>query len=148
MLINTQTGGNLAEARFWPGGNPGEAVPTVDVADLKSARNAYESLAVRNPGERMSIGVDLLQTTCSKGAGVSAVTYRHLMLQTLEKLSGEQERQIRRSPGAGLRGAARIPMKWKPEFRRPASSSTRTAFCLKLKKSLRNSARVRVAAYC
>ena len=107
----------MHEARLWPGGGtPGEDVPTVDVADLKSVWSIYKAVEAMNPGKQGSVGVDIeiVRGACSAGADICAVTYRCAMLRILEMLYAERLVPSRANEflAAELKVAATIPMKW------------------------------------
>jgi len=73
--------------RCWPGGgSPGEDVPAVDVADLKSVWNMYQEWEQRHPGKQGAVDISLIKNVCSPGADLGAVTYRSSMLQLVEML--------------------------------------------------------------
>jgi hypothetical protein len=50
---------DMDEARFWPGANPDEDVPKVDVADLKAIESLYKAVEAMNPGKQGGVGVDI-----------------------------------------------------------------------------------------
>jgi hypothetical protein len=105
----------MHEARLWPGGGtPGEDVPTVDVADLKSVWSIYRDMEARNPGKQFGVGIDIIRGACSAGADIGAVTYRCAMLGMLEMLSAERLVPWRANEflATVLKVAATIPMKW------------------------------------
>jgi len=105
----------MPEARLWPsGGTPGEDVPTVDVADLKSVWSIYRDMEARNPGKQFGVDIDIIRGACSAGADIGAITYRCAMLGILEMLSAERLVSWRANEflAAVLKVAATIPMKW------------------------------------
>jgi len=71
----------------WPsGGSPGEDVPTVDAADLKSLWNMYQELEQRHPGKQGAVDISLIEKVCSPGTDLGAVTHRSSMLQLVEMM--------------------------------------------------------------
>jgi hypothetical protein len=104
----------LQEAPFSLG-NPGEDVPTIDVADLKSLWSIYRDMETRNPGKRGAVGIGIIRDACSAGADIGAVLYRGSMLDVLEMCPGELLARWKRSgefDEVVFRVAATIPMKW------------------------------------
>jgi hypothetical protein len=105
----------MQESRFWPLGNPGEDVPTVDVANLKSVWSFYRDVEARNPGGGVGVAVELTRGACSAGSDIRAIWYRSALLQMLEMFPGELLARWKRSgrfDEAVFRVAATIPMKW------------------------------------
>ena len=99
---------------FWPGGNPGELVPTVDGADIKSVWTFHQDLQSRHAGG-VAVEISILARTCSPGADIRAVTYRSAMLQLLEMCPGKILADWKRGGSfdeAVFRVAATIPLKW------------------------------------
>jgi hypothetical protein len=102
----------MQETRFPPVGNPGEDVPTIDVADFKSLWSIYRDMEARNVG---SIGIRILRDACSAGADVGAVLYRGSMIDLMEMCPGDLLARWKRSgefDEVVFRVAATIPMKW------------------------------------
>ena len=105
----------MDEERCWPGGNPGEAVPAVEAADLHSVWNTHQDIEAQHPGKAVAVGATLLEHVCSHGADIGAITYRSAMLQMLEMCGGDLLAPWRQSVHFHedvFRVAARIPMKW------------------------------------
>ena len=105
----------MQQAPFSPLGNPGEPVPTIDVADLKSLWSVYRDMEMRNPGKHGAVGVGIMRDACSVGADINAVWYRGAMLQMLDMFPGELLARWKRSgefDEVVFRVAATIPMKW------------------------------------
>lgn len=99
----------------WLGATPGEAVPTVGVADLKSVWKIYKDIESKHPGGHGAVGITLVKHSCSAGADVRAVTYRCGMLQILDRVHGDLLTTWKESGDlndAVFRVAARVPMKW------------------------------------
>ena len=96
-------------------GNPGEDVPTIDVADLRSLWSIYRDMEVRNIGALGSIGIRIVRDACSPGADIGAVLYRSSILTILEIYPGDLLARWKRSgefDEVVFRVAATIPMKW------------------------------------
>ena len=72
-------------------GNPGEDVPTIDVADLKSLWSIYRDMETRNVG----VGIRIIRDACSAGADIGAVLYRGSMIEVLEICPGASQEPIR-----------------------------------------------------
>ena len=93
-------------------GNPGEDVPTIDVADLKSLWSIYRDMETRNVG---GIGIRIIRDACSAGADIGAILYRSSMIDVLEICPGDLLARWKRSGEFNevvFRVAATIPMKW------------------------------------
>ena len=104
----------MQETTFSPLGNPDEAAPTIDVADLKSLWSVYHDMEMRNPGKHGAVGVGIIRDACSVGANISAVWYRGAMLQMLDMFPGELLTRWKRNgefDEVVFRVAATIPMK-------------------------------------
>ncbi len=100
---------------FWPGGNPGELVPTVDGADIKSVWTIHQDLKSRHPGGQVGVDISIIKRACNPGADIRAVTYRSAMLQLLEMSPGKILAAWKRGGSfdeAVFSVAATIPMKW------------------------------------
>lgn len=101
---------------MWPGGgSPGEDVPIVDVADLKSVWGIHRDIEARHPGEQVGIGVDVLRRACNAGVDIGAVSYRLAMLGILAMSLSERLAPWKvdgEFPAAVFKVAATIPMKW------------------------------------
>jgi hypothetical protein len=54
----------------------GQSVPTVDVADLKAAWQAYREAQARRPCDHIALSNDMVAKSCSKDADVNAIAYR------------------------------------------------------------------------
>jgi len=103
------------EPSLRPFGTPGEPVPIVDAADLKSVWNFYRQIESEHPGGGIGVDVELIKRACSAGADIWAVAYRCQMLWLLEMCRGDALITWKRSgqfDEAVLRVAAHIPMKW------------------------------------
>ena len=101
--------------QFRFGGNPGEPVPTVDVADLKSVWAIYHDIESRHPEGKTGVDSALIERACSAGADTHAVIYRLWMLGFLEMLPGNvlgKWKEQERLDDAVFRIIARLPMKW------------------------------------
>jgi hypothetical protein len=102
--------------RFY--GDPGEAVASVDVADLKSVWDMYQDVTSQHPGGGVGVDRSLIERVCSPRADIRAVVYRCQMLSLLEMLPGDllaTWKQSGQLQEAVLRVAARIPMSWMGE---------------------------------
>jgi hypothetical protein len=99
----------------WLGATPGEPVPTVGAADLKSVWNVSKNIESQYPGEAVGMCTTLIEKACSAGVDVRAITYRCGMLQLLERLGDDlltpwkEGGQLKE---AVFRVAARLPMVW------------------------------------
>ena len=96
-------------------GNPGDPVPTVDVADLKSAWTIYNEIESRHPKGKVAVGLAVIEQACSAGADIRAVVYRLGMLDVLEMLPGDllgRWKDKEQLDDAVFRIIARVPMKW------------------------------------
>lgn len=107
----------MDQARLWPGANPGEDVPKVDMADLKAVQRLYKTVGAMNPGKQGVVGVDtdIVRAACSAGADIGAVTYRCGMLGLLRMLPGDLLAPWMNSGefhDAVFKVAASIQMKW------------------------------------
>ncbi|HEY6304644.1 MAG TPA: hypothetical protein VIX14_16420 [Terriglobales bacterium] len=107
----------MDEDRFWPGANPDEDVPKVDVPDLKAVRGLYKAVEGMNPGQQGCVGIDIeiVRAACSAGADVGAVSYRYSMLQLLTMFPGDLLAPWSDNGefhDAVFKVAARIQMKW------------------------------------
>ncbi len=99
----------------WLGATPGDPVPTVGVADLKSVWKVYKDIESQHPEGGAAVGITLIRHSCSAGADVRAVTYRCGMLRILERVHGDLLTAWKESGqfnDAVFRVAARVPMKW------------------------------------
>jgi hypothetical protein len=93
-------------------GNPGEDVPTIDVADLKSLWSIDRDMETRNIG---AIGIRIVRDALSAGADIGAVLYRSSILTILEIYPGDllaRWKRIGEFDEVVFRVAATIPMKW------------------------------------
>ena len=68
------------------GGKPGEPVPQVDPDDLKAVWEINHEVQTSHPGERVGIGISVLEHACKPGADVKAVAYRAMNLGLLTLL--------------------------------------------------------------
>ena len=107
----------MDEARFWPGANPDDDVPKVDVPDLKAMRSLYKAVEAMNPGKQGGVGVDIeiARAACGAGADMGAVSYRYSMLQLLAMFPGDLLAPWSDNgefQDAVFKVAARIQMKW------------------------------------
>ena len=105
----------MQEDPFWLVGNPGEDVPTVDVADLKSVWSIHRDMEARNPGKQGAVGISIIRDACSAGADIGAVCYRCAMLEMLGMLPRDLDvpwRANEELPDPAFKVAATIPMKW------------------------------------
>jgi hypothetical protein len=59
---------DMDEARFWPGANPDEDVPTVDEVDLKSVWSIYQDIETRTPGKNVGVDISIIRDACSAAA--------------------------------------------------------------------------------
>jgi hypothetical protein len=66
-------------------GKAGEAVPVVDVADLKKMREYGREVQARHPGEQFAIGMGVWQQMFGPEADIAAVSYRCSMLWIFER---------------------------------------------------------------
>jgi hypothetical protein len=97
-----------------PFGTPGEPVPTVDAAELKSVWSTYRQVELDHPSGAVGICVELLKQVCSVGADVFAVSYRCRMIWLLEMCRADALLPWKRTgqfDEAIFRVAANIPMK-------------------------------------
>jgi hypothetical protein len=100
---------------FWPGGNPGEPVPSVEVADIKSVWTIYEEIRSRVPEGNVGVDISTIKRACSAHADLPAVTYRSSMLGLLEMCPGDLLAPWKRGGAldeAVFKVAATIAMKW------------------------------------
>jgi hypothetical protein len=102
------------EVRSWLG-NPGEAVPIVDVADLKSVWTVYRETQAREPGGGAHVAMHFLQQVCGPEANVQAVVHRSWMILMLDQIPGDPIASWRRSGElhqAVFTVAAQMPLEW------------------------------------
>ena len=97
------------------GGNAGDAVPAVDVADLKSVWTIYRDIESAHPGRKTAVDSRLIEGACSASADIHAVMYRLWMVGFLETMPGNllaKWKENERVDDAVFRVIARVPMKW------------------------------------
>jgi len=96
-------------------GNPGEAVPTVDVADLIAVWNVGQEVRPPHPGQAVGVDIEIYKSVCQPGADVRAICFRLMMIHALGMMGREefahldQNEQFR---NAVFKVAAWIPMTW------------------------------------
>ncbi len=97
------------------GGKPGQPVPPVDPDDLKTAFEIFQNVARRYPDGRSDVGVDVFQHPCKPGAGISAITYRAMMLGVVVRHAQAQLAPWTKDGHLDLavfHEAAQLPMEW------------------------------------
>jgi len=92
-------------------GKPGEAVPTVDAADIKALWKFQQELAAQHPDSGVAIAIGVINHICSPGADARAVSYRAGMLGLLHNLikpafAGSEPTE------SAFKVAARMELKW------------------------------------
>ncbi len=92
-------------------GKPGEAVPTVDSADIKALWNYQQELGVRHPEGGVAICISVLKHICSPGADTRAVSYRCAMLALLGGML-EAAWPGGQPSDTAFKVAARMELKW------------------------------------
>ena len=105
----------MSADQFFAGGNPGEPVPPVEMADLKAVWAIYNEIKSRHPEEKVAVGSPLIEEACSAGADTPAVMYRLWMLGFLETQPGNllaRWKEKEHLDDAVFRIIARVPMKW------------------------------------
>lgn len=91
--------------------SPGDAVPTVDAADIKSLWNYHQELNAQHPEGSVAIGIGLINQICSPGADIRSVSYRCGMLGLLGRML-ESAWPGGRPSEAAFKVAARMELKW------------------------------------
>jgi hypothetical protein len=92
------------------GGKPGEAVPAVDPADIKTVRQIQREVQARNPGKQIAAGFELLKHICTPGADIPAIGFRASIPWVINLMAPEQ--LARFSEDAVCRAAAKVPAEW------------------------------------
>lgn len=93
-------------------GKPGEAVPVVEVEDIKAVYRLHQELGARHPGKQVAVGMSLLQSACPE-ADIRAVAYRCSMLQMLERLLQPAWDGGQLSENS-FKAAAKLDLEWMP----------------------------------
>ena len=102
------------------GGKPGEPVPEVDPADLKTVWEMNRNLQARHPGQQVATGRGVFEHALP-GADIDAIGYRTAMLSMLIHLVQRPENPIKQlsswmnaDPLADsvFTAAATVPMEW------------------------------------
>jgi hypothetical protein len=92
-------------------GKPGEAVPTIDSADLKALWNCYQEVGAQHPEGGVAIAGGVIEHICSPGADARAVSYRFAMLGVLAGML-EAAWPGGQPSDAAFKVAARMELKW------------------------------------
>ena len=109
-------------------GPEGEAVPEVDVEDIKTVSRLYKELKKQHPGEHFGVDMGILERVCKPGADVRAICYRYMHVSILTLMAAQlpspepeigdfQEKlsavvKDGELIGNALDVAAKIPMTW------------------------------------
>lgn len=94
-------------------GRPGEPVPQVDPADMRTLWNAAEDIKQKHPEGGVLIGKNLMQALCRPGATVTAISYRAGKVEMLRSILPDvMEPLIQEKLDGVLKAASEIPMKW------------------------------------
>lgn len=121
QIIEARAAGKLIEPEQTPdtqgrplpfGGKPGEPVPTVDPADIKSM---WELGKVAEARGAKAIGGPIVRQACKPGADTGAVFYRTSLLWMMNQMAPEQLAQFTRDgqpDDALFRAAAKVPTEW------------------------------------
>jgi len=71
-------------------GNPGEAVPTVDVADLIAVWNIGQEVSAPHPGQTWGVDIEICKSVCQPGADVRAIWFRLMMTHAVGMMGHEE----------------------------------------------------------
>jgi hypothetical protein len=97
------------------GGEPGQPVPEVDPADVRSVWKIQQDVQARHPGQQVATGLGILQNACKPGADIYAVSYRTSQLFLIQLVAPDKWQVITRNgepPEAVFGAAAKIPLEW------------------------------------
>jgi len=92
-------------------GKPGEAVPAVDSADVKTLWNCYQELGAQHPEGGVAIAIGVIEHICSPGVDTRAVAHRCAMLGVLAGML-ESAWPGGQPSEAVFKVAARMELKW------------------------------------
>lgn len=97
------------------GGKPGEPVPAVDPADVKTVWHIGREAQINHAGENGAVGVDIMRHACTPGADIEAVFYRAGLVWLITQFAAEDVARFTREgqlDDAVFRAAAKIPTEW------------------------------------
>jgi len=92
------------------GGKPGEPVPAVDPADIKTVRQIQTEVQARNPDKQVAIGIEILKHACTPGADISAIAFRAMFPWMINQMAPQQLAPF--TDDAICRAAATVPAEW------------------------------------